>query len=153
MDNCDAFYLVQSGDTCVAIASSNGITLAQFLEWNPNAGSSCTGLWASTYACISIIGVDRTPTTTTTGNGITTPTPTQPSMVSNCDTFYYVVSGDTCASSASKSGISFLQLLEWNPSVGSSCTGLWLSAVGFHSHYNLPMCTLTFPVRLYLHHW
>ncbi|KAK1688370.1 hypothetical protein BDP55DRAFT_692457 [Colletotrichum godetiae] len=132
--NCNKFYYVQSGESCSSVATANGITLAQFLEWNPSAGSTCAGLWANAYACVGIIGgatatATSPPTTTTsTGNGIATPTPTQPNMVGNCDSFYFVVSGDTCASITSKSGISLSQFVEWNPSVGSSCSGLWLNA-------------------------
>ncbi|KAK1565963.1 uncharacterized protein LY79DRAFT_529670 [Colletotrichum navitas] len=128
--NCNKFYFVQSGESCSSVASANSITLAQFLEWNPSAGSSCAGLWANAYACVGIIGgataTSRPTATTTTGNGIATPTPTQPNMVGNCDAFYRVISGDTCAAIASKSGISLSQFVEWNPSVGGSCSGLWL---------------------------
>ncbi|KAF5482996.1 LysM domain-containing protein [Colletotrichum siamense] len=133
VSNCNKFYFVKSGESCSTVASSNGITLAQFLEWNPSAGSTCAGLWANAYACVGIIGgatiTSSPPTTTTsTGNGIATPTPTQPNMVGNCDSFYFVKSGDTCAAIASKSGISVSQFVDWNPSVGSSCGGLWLDA-------------------------
>ncbi|KAF9874785.1 hypothetical protein CkaCkLH20_07922 [Colletotrichum karsti] len=129
--NCDAFYFVKQGDTCDAIIKAHGITLAQFLSWNPSAGSSCTGLWAEAYACVSIIGHEPSipSTTTTAGNGIATPTPTLPDMVTNCDSFYMVKSGDTCAAIASKSGITTAQILSWNPNVGSSCSGLWLDYV------------------------
>ncbi|KAL3430401.1 hypothetical protein BDV09DRAFT_189289 [Aspergillus tetrazonus] len=44
--NCDAFYLVKSGDGCAAIASSKGISLSQLYAWNPNLGSDCSGLWS-----------------------------------------------------------------------------------------------------------
>ncbi|KAK2029532.1 LysM domain-containing protein [Colletotrichum zoysiae] len=131
VDNCNKFYFVKSGESCSSVASANGVTLAQFLAWNPSAGSTCAGLWANAYACVGVIGgttTTRPPTTTTTGNGIATPTPTQPNMVGNCDAFYRVVSGDTCAAIAGKSGISLSQFVQWNPSVGSSCSGLWLDA-------------------------
>ncbi|KAL2138638.1 hypothetical protein VTI28DRAFT_6482 [Corynascus sepedonium] len=131
VSNCDDFYLVKAGDTCDDIAHSNGITLDEFLEWNPEAGASCTGLWADTYACVSVTG--HTPfepppasTTTTPGNGIPTPTPIQPEMVDDCDNFYQVKSGDTCESIAKDSGVSVAELTTWNPSVGKGCTSLWL---------------------------
>ncbi|KAK1990035.1 hypothetical protein LX36DRAFT_593478, partial [Colletotrichum falcatum] len=98
------------------------ITVAQFLEWNPSAGSSCAGLWANAYACVGIIDgatatsppTATTTTTTTMGNGIATPTPTptQPNMVGNCDAFYRAISDDTCAAIASKSGISVSRFVE-----------------------------------------
>ncbi|KAK3338130.1 hypothetical protein B0H65DRAFT_512022 [Neurospora tetraspora] len=141
VSNCDKFYLVKAGDTCDAITQSHGITLAQFLAWNPSAGSACTGLWANAYACVSIIGHEPTiittiaTTTTTAGNGIATPTPIQPNMVANCDSFYKVNSGDTCDVIAAKSGISSAQIISWNPSVGSGCTSLWLDYVSSYSFF------------------
>lgn len=130
--NCDSFYYVKSGDNCENIAKSNGISTAQFLSWNPSAGSDCTGLWANAYACISIIGHTPTsaaPTTTTTGNGIATPSPIQDGMVRNCDSFYMVKSGDTCDKISSGNGITSAQLISWNPAVGSNCGSLWLDTV------------------------
>jgi hypothetical protein len=56
VDNCDAFYFVPKDAGCRAIADANGITFAKFMAWNPQAGSTCGGLWAEAYACVSIIG-------------------------------------------------------------------------------------------------
>ncbi|GKT97704.1 lysM domain-containing protein [Colletotrichum tofieldiae] len=130
VSNCDTFYFVVAGDTCEAIASKQGITVAQFLSWNPSAGATCTGLWANAYACVSVVGhtpINPSPATTTTaGNSIATPTPIQPNMVGNCDLFYKVKSGDTCATIASSNGITVQQITTWNPSVKSDCTALWL---------------------------
>ncbi|KAK4666249.1 hypothetical protein QC763_0070920 [Podospora pseudopauciseta] len=126
VDNCDAFHFVTAGQTCEVVASLYRISQDQFKAWNPSVGASCTGLWANAYACVSIIGHEPSPTTP--GNGITTPTPTQATIVNNCDEFYFVVSGDTCESVAAKHGITQAQFLSWNPSVGSTCTGLWGNA-------------------------
>ncbi|KAI2624653.1 hypothetical protein GGS26DRAFT_564572 [Hypomontagnella submonticulosa] len=129
--NCARFHFVAKDQTCTTIAAMYSITLAQFVQWNPAAKSDCTGLWSQTYACVGLIGSPTSPpvsTTTTKGNGITTPTPTQPDMVNNCDSFYFVVSGDTCTTIASKSGITLAQFNQWNPSVGTNCQGLWLKA-------------------------
>ncbi|KAF2963952.1 hypothetical protein GQX73_g9614 [Xylaria multiplex] len=137
VDNCDAFYFVTAEDSCAGIASSHGISLQQFLTWNPKAGTTCTGLWANAYACVSIIGEEPSSSTTTTtatpsptspGNGISTPQPTQPSMVDNCDAFYFVTTDDSCAGIASSHGISLEQFLTWNPKAGTTCTGLWANA-------------------------
>ncbi|KAJ6118863.1 hypothetical protein N7471_013483 [Penicillium samsonianum] len=124
VENCNEFYFAKVGDSCASIAAGNAITAAQLFEWNPSVGSDCSGLWANTYVCVGLIG-GSAPTTTTTGNGIPTPTPTQPGMVDNCDDFYLTKVGDSCAAIASKNSISQQQFLEWNPSVGSDCTGLW----------------------------
>ncbi|RYP83673.1 hypothetical protein DL770_005366 [Monosporascus sp. CRB-9-2] len=67
------------------------------------------------------------PTTTTIGNGIATPSPTQPGMVNNCNRFYLVSSGDTCSAVASRAVISLSQFSAWNPQTGgASCSSLWL---------------------------
>ncbi|KAG7287396.1 hypothetical protein NEMBOFW57_006907 [Staphylotrichum longicolle] len=127
VNNCDEFYFVVAGDTCETIAAKKGITQAQFLSWNPSVGSTCTGLWANAYACVSIIGhTPSKPSTTSAGNGIATPTPIQPNMVSNCDLFYKVKSGDTCATIAAAKGVTVQQLTTWNPYVKSDCSLLWL---------------------------
>ncbi|KAK3898439.1 hypothetical protein C8A05DRAFT_47255 [Staphylotrichum tortipilum] len=136
--NCDSFHYVVSGDSCPSIASQYGISLAQFYAWNPAVGSDCTSLWLNTYCCVGIVGQTASTSTsatsstssttsTTTGNGVSTPTPTQTGMVSNCNTFHYVVSGDGCSSIASQYGITAAQFYAWNPAVGSSCTSLWLN--------------------------
>ncbi|GAW24990.1 hypothetical protein ANO14919_145880 [Xylariales sp. No.14919] len=58
--------------------------------------------------CNSALPTTTTAPTTTTslGNGIATPTPYRPSMVSDCDEFHLVNNGDTCTSIASNRGIS-----------------------------------------------
>ncbi|EHA28328.1 hypothetical protein ASPNIDRAFT_136869, partial [Aspergillus niger ATCC 1015] len=110
--NCDSFHLVSSTDTCAAIASSAGISLANFYSWNPSVGSGCETLWLGYYVC--------------TGVTVTTPLPTQSGMVSNCDAFYLVASGDTCTTVAQKKSVSVTDIIAWNPAVGTGCTNLWL---------------------------
>lgn len=57
------------------------------------------------------------------------PTPTQAGMVSNCNGFHRVGSGDTCYDIAAEAGIWIIQLYAWNPAVGTDCSGSWL---GYH---------------------
>jgi LysM repeat protein len=124
---CDSFYLVVSGDQCGTIASNEGISLADFYAWNPAVGTSCQYLGLGDYVCVGVIGATSTTTsTTTTGDGITTPTPIQTGMVTNCDSFYLVVSGDECGTIATEYGISLTDFYAWNPAVGSSCQYLGL---------------------------
>jgi LysM repeat protein len=123
VDNCDDFYLVQSGETCDSITAKKGITLAQFTAWNKGVGTGCTSMWADVYVCTSIIG--HTPTPTDPGNGIETPAPIQPGMVGNCDAFYLIKSGDSCAAIAFTYGISINQFTTWNSGVGTTCSGMW----------------------------
>lgn len=142
IESCVRFYKAIADDSCNAIVARYGgaFTLAQFIAWNPAVGSDCRGLWADTYYCVGLPDTPttirtttttaRSTTTTTSGNGIVTPTPTQPSMVANCDRFYFVKAGDNCQQISQRHGISQAQLNIWNPSIGSgtSCAGLWANA-------------------------
>ncbi|KAI8944635.1 hypothetical protein F4801DRAFT_571068 [Xylaria longipes] len=127
--SCNKFHKVVSGDSCSDLATSNGISLSDFYSWNPDVGSTCALLILDYYVCIGVIGGTTTtkPTsTTTTGNGIATPTPTQPNMTHNCNRFYKVKSGDLCYNIAASNGISVDQIYSWNPDVGDSCQFLYL---------------------------
>ncbi|KAL3486232.1 hypothetical protein BJX62DRAFT_228928 [Aspergillus germanicus] len=133
IERCNRWDLVQAGDTCnVYIEKYPGLSLTNLVEWNPAIGSQCQNLWVETYLCTGVEGWSAPTTTTTTtttsppGNGIPTPTPTQPGMVSDCNGFHEVVSGDTCASIAQAAGISLSWFTAWNSGVGSGCTSLWL---------------------------
>ncbi|KAJ5547103.1 hypothetical protein N7494_004688 [Penicillium frequentans] len=122
--SCDEFYLVVSGDECAAIASKYNITVAEFYSWNPAVGSSCANLDVGDYVCVAI---PTSSVTTTTSGGISTPSPIQTGMPSNCDEFHLVVSGDTCSDVATEYGLSLSQFYSWNPAVGSDCSTLDLS--------------------------
>ncbi|KAK6496086.1 hypothetical protein TWF481_002110 [Arthrobotrys musiformis] len=129
--SCKKFKLVQNGDTCAAIISKYGISQAQFVAWNPAIKSDCSALWVDNWVCVEIIGMTITKTTktttkaTTTGNGVSTPTPHQTGMTKNCKEFRQVQSGDTCASITAKYGITQAQLISWNPAIKSDCSSLW----------------------------
>ncbi|KAJ0413108.1 hypothetical protein BJY00DRAFT_320114 [Aspergillus carlsbadensis] len=140
VDNCTAFHLVVSGDTCTDIAADAGISLTDFVSWNPGVGSDCSGLWLDYYVCVgaeSATGTGTvsspspsstvsTTTPTTTGNAVSTPTPYEPGIPDDCDSFHLVVSGDTCAAIVSDSAITLDDFYSWNPTVGTDCSGLWL---------------------------
>ncbi|KAF5483035.1 LysM domain-containing protein [Colletotrichum siamense] len=53
--NHDTFHFVRSDESCRIIADKFGITVANFVAWNSAVGSSCAGLWANTYACITVL--------------------------------------------------------------------------------------------------
>ncbi|KAH8646867.1 LysM domain protein [Xylariales sp. PMI_506] len=126
--SCDSFHYVVTTDTCYDLAMDNGISLDDFYEWNPAVTDTCAGLDYDYYVCVGIIGETVTTTTaattTTAGNGITTPTPTQPGMVSDCDVFHLVVTNDSCYDLAMDAGISLDTFYEWNPAVTDTCAGL-----------------------------
>lgn len=80
------------------IANAAGISLDDFVQYNPAVKSDCSGLIPDYYVCIgkSTASASGTgPAKTTSGNGIATPTPTQDGMTTRCDSFHKVVSGDT----------------------------------------------------------
>ncbi|KAK6336935.1 hypothetical protein TWF718_009724 [Orbilia javanica] len=136
INNCNKWYFVNSGDTCAAITSKTGATLAQLFAWNKSINSDCSGLWANVYVCVGAGTVVPTTTTkptttkttttkTSTGGGVSTPTPFQAGMTTNCKGFKLVQSGDTCPSILMKYGITQAQLVAWNPAIKSDCSGLW----------------------------
>ncbi|RAK95290.1 LysM peptidoglycan-binding domain-containing protein [Aspergillus ibericus CBS 121593] len=128
--NCNSFHLVGTGDTCTTIASSAGISLANFYSWNSGVGTGCDTLWLGYYVCTGVSSTTTVPstttTTTTTTTSVATPSPTQSGMVSNCDAFYLVATGDTCTTVAQKKAVSVTDIVSWNPGVGTGCTNLWL---------------------------
>ncbi|RYP14035.1 hypothetical protein DL766_009776 [Monosporascus sp. MC13-8B] len=76
--NCNTFHFVKKGQTCQVIAGLYSINISQFTTWNPAVRKDYSGLWSHTYACVGLIGSTKppSPTSTKTGNGISTPTPT-----------------------------------------------------------------------------
>ncbi|KAL5087856.1 hypothetical protein Trisim1_007507 [Trichoderma cf. simile WF8] len=126
--NCNKFYLVQPGDSCPAIESEFGISMSQFITWNPSVNTGCTNIIAGYYYCVGVPGASKVTTTTTstktTGNGISTPTPIQTGMTTSCNKFYLVQSGDSCAVIATTYNVPLATFYSWNPAVGSSCATL-----------------------------
>lgn len=75
-------------------------------------GSTCTGLWLGYAYCVK--GPASTASTTASA-------PTQTGIASKCNEYHTVVSGDSCAAVESEYGVTFAQLYEWNPAIGSDC--------------------------------
>ncbi|OCK74384.1 carbohydrate-binding module family 50 protein [Lepidopterella palustris CBS 459.81] len=115
---CLQYYTVQSGDGCSSIETKFSITFAQLYQWNPSIGSDCESLWLGYAYCV----VGPPPATTTSAVG--PPAPTQTGIASNCNAYYTVVSGDSCAAIESRYGITFAQLYQWNPAIGDDCQSL-----------------------------
>lgn len=122
VSTCNQFYKVIAGDGCYDIANDHGIPLVSFYAWNPAVKTDYSGLQADEYVCV---GVKSTSTSavvpaTTSVSGITTPSPIQTGMVSTCDTFCDVHSGDSCYNIAATHGVSYA----WNLAVKIDCSGL-----------------------------
>ncbi|KAK4225827.1 hypothetical protein QBC38DRAFT_481898 [Podospora fimiseda] len=141
--HCNKYHLVAWGQTCDSITSLNGISLSQFLSWNPAVDSACINLWLGYYVCVGVSGttflsstITVVPPTSTTGPGwnatstvIDPPPPTanpMPGVIASCKKYHLVVSGDTCAYIAGANGITLAQFNSWNTFVDSSCSNLWL---------------------------
>ncbi|KAJ3486456.1 hypothetical protein NLG97_g6608 [Lecanicillium saksenae] len=80
-----------------------------------------------TLAFIAAVALaDGTPTKP--NNGVSTPTPTQPGMVDNCNQFHYIYKGNTCDQITSYHNISQHDFATWNTNIGEQCTGMWANA-------------------------
>ncbi|KAK4159415.1 hypothetical protein QBC43DRAFT_272438 [Cladorrhinum sp. PSN259] len=52
--SCAQYHFVAEGDSCANIAGANGITVAQFAEWNALAEASCSeDLWLGYLVCVA----------------------------------------------------------------------------------------------------
>jgi len=130
--NCNKFHWIAKGVTCSQVTSYQKITLADFVKWNPSVGNDCTGMWAEVQVCVCIIGGGSTAsppavasTTISAGNGVQTPQPTQPGMVTNCKKFHWVAEGVTCGQIISYQKITTADYMKWNAGVGSDCRTMW----------------------------
>ncbi|CRK46738.1 hypothetical protein BN1723_020113, partial [Verticillium longisporum] len=91
--NCNKFHWIAEGVSCSQVISFQKITLADFVTWNPSVKSDCSGMWAGVNVCVGVVGSSTDtakPTTTAPSNGVVTPQPTQPSMVTNCNKFHWI---------------------------------------------------------------
>jgi hypothetical protein len=87
--DCTYFTTANSGDTCASIANTWGITLVQFISYNPSVKSDCSGLVIGDSYCVEENhGIP--PVTSTTSTSTTTvtsgPTPTQSGITNDCKT-------------------------------------------------------------------
>ncbi|KAF5542206.1 hypothetical protein FPHYL_11597 [Fusarium phyllophilum] len=131
--------------SCDKLLTDNLITIKQFRRWNPSISDDCKGLTIGKSYCVEAAFEPEPepgpkpapkpsftkrpdPSPTKPLNGIETPTDIQPGMVNNCDQFYLVQKGDTCAAIASRHSITVSQFSTWNSKVGSNCSGLWANA-------------------------
>jgi LysM domain len=51
---CTAFYLVKQNDGCWAIANQYNISLDNFVAWNLDVKSDCSGSWPNYYVCVGV---------------------------------------------------------------------------------------------------
>lgn len=114
--NCDAFYNVQTNDTCYSVANKFDVSLDLFETWNPSVGVGCPYLILGDWVCVD----------TTDYAPAATPSPIYHDTIANCLAFYHVQSGDYCSLIASEVDITLQQFYQYNPGVGSDCSALAL---------------------------
>ncbi|KAF4444181.1 hypothetical protein F53441_11240 [Fusarium austroafricanum] len=69
VDNCDKFFFVPENIGCLHVAQYFGITVKQFVEWNPTVGGEeCRYLWANANVCVRTIGYEYPRTTACYGS-------------------------------------------------------------------------------------
>lgn len=69
------------------------------------------------------MGISAAGTTTSTGSAtaVSTPSPMQTGIVSDCDQFHEVETNGLCEIAVGKYGITLDEFYSWNPAIGSSC--------------------------------
>jgi hypothetical protein len=125
VDDCQRWHEAKSGDDCSKIVAQYGtFNLAEFLDWNPAVGATCSGLWLGYYYCVGIQGTPTEPPPPTGCQGA--PDPTQSGSICECKRWHKVASGDDCWGIQQRYSITAAQFNRWNPGVKSDCSGLWL---------------------------
>ncbi|KAJ6286650.1 hypothetical protein J3E71DRAFT_235379 [Bipolaris maydis] len=154
--DCTWWFVAKASDTCDRIAPSYGINVEQLVRYNPILATSCTFVDGASYCVEQNFGVppvdsppttvaSSTPTTlatstkfsstlpatsTTPGNGVVTPQPTQPGMSAKTAPsqlslpqrlLWAMVSrhlnllGQACLT----------DFVKWNSGIGSNCQNMW----------------------------
>ncbi|KAJ6013997.1 hypothetical protein N7540_008588 [Penicillium herquei] len=98
----------------------------------PNATTTGGNLTVSADNSTTTSNTSTTTTTATTGVSLSTPMPyqallivhEQSGMVSGCERFYLVESGNDCYDIALEANIALTDLHTWNPALGSDCSSL-----------------------------
>ncbi|KAM7189349.1 hypothetical protein V8F33_010128 [Rhypophila sp. PSN 637] len=137
--------------SCEEIEILHGVSLWDFVYWNPSLSLESCHMKANQSYCLSALsdqplGPAPEPATVTVistsileapapppvtsptkpiGNGVSTPSPTQNGLTTNCKTFYFVKEGDTCENIASRFGITIDKFISWNQGAKKDCTTLW----------------------------
>ncbi|KAB2576002.1 LysM domain-containing protein [Lasiodiplodia theobromae] len=140
---CNAYVLYTSDEQgyCADIASTAGISLSDFLAWNPAVGEACDGLWPGYAYCVGVSGgsssttaapttTTMAPTTTTTAaaptttaTGVTPPGPTQEGIAAGCTKYVLQQDGVYCYDMALAAGIELDELYALNPALGGDSLG------------------------------
>ncbi|KAI7205540.1 hypothetical protein KC316_g171 [Hortaea werneckii] len=120
---CAMYHTVQSVDSCSNIETMYSVSFVQLHAWNPSIGDKCENLWLGYAYCVDGPVASGKPSSAADASA---PAPTRSGTASNCKRFHEVVSGDSCAKIGEEYDVSFAQLYDWNPTIGSNCQNLWI---------------------------
>ncbi|MCJ1456788.1 hypothetical protein MMC28_007153 [Mycoblastus sanguinarius] len=118
---CEQFYTVKSGDSCTNIETTYGISFTQFYAWNPSIGKNCENLWLGYAYCVQGPASSGSASPTAPASA-----PRQSGIAANCDAYYTVAGGDSCAKIETQYNDTFAELYSWNPAIGNNCQNLWV---------------------------
>jgi LysM repeat protein len=125
---CGKWYKANSGDTCSVISVAYNIAVSLFKLINPSIDSGCDNITPGLYYCVQpVAGWNTTASNTTTAAVVTPPGPTPTGTTSQCYEWYVVQPNDTCSIIEASFGITFAQIVQWNPSIDSNCYNLMLN--------------------------
>ncbi|KAH8710609.1 LysM domain-containing protein [Beauveria bassiana] len=133
MDNCNKSYALGCEDAYASVSSLFSVSFDSFIKLIGVASRNCSQLTAQNHVGVATFDEGQranlasatSSATTSAGNGIQTPQPTQADMVGNCNKFHYIGKGNTCGQITSYHRITQEQFARWNPKIGSNCTSLW----------------------------
>ncbi|KAL8384025.1 hypothetical protein RB599_006393 [Gaeumannomyces hyphopodioides] len=125
---CQAYYQARDGDRCDNVLAQNSqITREQFFSWNSFLNGNCDGMWAGYFYCIwagdraGDRGVLPDPPTAKTKPTGGVPADT----TADCIGWYQATGGDDCDLIVAMFGrFSRSDLVKWNPSVKTDCSGV-----------------------------
>lgn len=124
---CGAYYQAQSGDTCQQVSLNQSITVTLFEEINPSINENFTDITPGFYYCtLPTINWNSTVSNSTNSTFLPAPAPTPSGSSSSCYEWYQVQAGNSCSSIETQYGITFDELVMWNPSLNSTCGNLIL---------------------------
>lgn len=89
-------------------------------------GDNCQSLWVGYAYCVQGPASTTTTAVTSTVSSAGPSAPTQTGITSSCTKYYTVQSGDSCYAIETQYSITFAQLYQWNPAIGSNCESLWV---------------------------
>ncbi|KAL4749618.1 hypothetical protein BDW72DRAFT_194649 [Aspergillus terricola var. indicus] len=126
---CGLWYMVVKGDTCAGVSLAQSISLDDFYFLNPEIDVNCTNLQLDVAYCVQPVVNNAIPTATNDPGYIYTSAPMMPTAPGTIPDCYRYANADNyttlCRYILGSYGISFEQLLDWNPSLDTdkySCT-------------------------------